>query len=230
MKQLDIASFSTPGLYLLFPDEKRLVLTREGIEKTTRALLDDPDAIPPHVRKATDYKPCSNCPERDTAEICHAIMPTLPFFDDIDRYMSYDRVSAVYREEGEAYIVASDTTMQDALQFVTILSLMHYCEVGQQYEKFFRGVNPLMSIPSIGKAVFLNIYLAAQGDTERAKAIIDSMSRDILETAKCQTARLRLISARDAFLNAFVNTELITHFVVKELNTCIAEMHDRASE
>jgi hypothetical protein len=51
------------------------------------------------------------------------------------------------------------------------------------------------------------------------------MSKEILETARCQMKRLRLISSRDAFLNAFVNTELITRFVVKELNTQVAEMN-----
>ena len=225
MKPLDISLFETPGLYLLLPDGTRVVLTREVIEKTTRALLDDPDAVPAHVRQAAEYQACSICPERDTAEICHAILPTLPFLEDIDRYMSYDKVTAVYREVDAGYIVVSETTMQNALQFVTILSLIHYCEVGQQYAEYFTGVNPLMPLESIGKAVFLNVYLACQGDVEQATALIDAMSKDILETARCQIKRLRLISSRDAFLNAFVNTELITRFVVKELNTQVAEMN-----
>lgn len=221
MLNLDTSAFPDPGLYLLLPDGGRLVLTRESIEKTTRAMLDAPDSIPAHVRAATEYKPCDICPERDSAEICHAIMPTLPFFDDIDRYMSYDMVTAVYREGEEEVFVVCKSRMADALQFVTILSLMNYCEVGQQYGLYFEGVNPLMPVDKIGKAVFLNIYLESEGDIDSIQNIINKMAENILHTAKCQTARLNLICKRDAFINAFVNTDLIIQYIKNELRNYI---------
>jgi len=214
---LDISTFPDPGLYLLLPDGERLVLTRKSIEKTTRAMLDAPEIIPEHVRAATEYKPCDICPERDRAEICHAIMPTLPFFDDIDRYMSYDMVTAVYREGEEEVFVVCNARMADALQFVTILSLMSYCEVGQQYERYFEGINPLMPVDKIGKAVFLNIYLESEGDVGCVENVITKMSENILHTARCQTARLNLICKRDSFINAFVNTDLIFQYIKNEL-------------
>ena len=218
MKDFNMDRFSTPGLYLLMPDGETITLTHEAITATTQMLLDDPTAIPEHVRSATEYKPCDICPERDRAVICHAIMPTLPFFDDVDRYMSYDKVTAIYREVDSDFVVVSETTMQDALQFITILSLIHHCEVGQQYTAYFEGINPLMPLPEIGRAVFLNIYFASRGDLTLAAQIADEMSANILHTARCQTERLRLISRGDAFLNAFVSTELITHFVMNELH------------
>lgn len=153
-------------------------------------------------------------------------MPTLPFFDDIDRYVSYDRVTAVYRDSEEATLIVSETTMANALQFVTILSLTSYCEVGKAYEPFFKGVNPLMPLDKIGKAVFQNIYLAAKGNIKQAQKMVTKMSEEILHVAQCQTKRLRLISNRDAFLNAYVNTELITHFVSNELDALIAMIEE----
>ncbi len=214
---IDITEFSEAGLYLLLPDGERLVLTRDSIEKTTRRMLDDPRLISPHMRAAVEYKPCDICPARFTAEICHAIMPALQFCDDIDRYMSYDKVTAIYREDEDSPLMVNNTTMTDALQFVTILSLTSYCEVGEEYGRYFVGINPLMPLEKIGREVFLNVYCEAKGDRAKTKQIITTMSENILHTARCQAARLNLISQRDAFINAFVNTELIFQYVHLEL-------------
>jgi len=226
--EFDVSLFPDPGLYLVLPDGEILVLTHPDIEKTTRKMLDDPSLIPDHVKAAVEYKPCDICPARFTAEICHAIMPALQFFDDIDRYMSYEIVTAVYRAGEDESFSVCNARMSDALQFVTILSLMNYCEVGQEYGHYFDGVNPLMPVEDIGRAVFMNIYLDAEADIERIKDIIKIMSGNILHTARCQTARLNLISKRDAFINAFVNTDLIFQFVRRELRAYIRRSESRA--
>jgi hypothetical protein len=223
MAIIETSSFTDPGLYLLFPNDEHVSLTREDIESRTRAFLDDPEALPPHVRAATDYQPCDICPERDTAEICHAIMTTLPFFDDIDRYMSHDNVTAVFRDAETDCITICETTMQDALQFVTILSLMYYCEVGRKYYTYFEGVNPLMPVPQIAKAVFSNVYRVCRGNIGLLEETLETMTEEVLHIATCQAKRLRLISAHDAFLNAFVNTELIPRYVQIELRKCIKD-------
>lgn len=226
MANIDVSKYSEPGLYLLFPNGEELALTRQAINAATKSILDDPDAIPPHIRSAAEYPPCDICPERRTAVICHALMTTLPFFDDIDRYVSYDRVTAVYRDSEEETLIVRETTMANALQFVTILSLTSYCEVGKAYEPFFKGVNPLTPLNRIGRAVFQNIYLAEKGNIEQTQKRITKMSQELLHVAQCQTKRLRLISNRDAFVNAFVNTELITHFVSNELDALIAMIEE----
>ncbi len=222
MPNIDICSFPDSGLYLLLPDGERIVLTRSAIEEKTRALLDGPNAIPARIRAASDYQLCDTCPERDTSEICHAIIPSLAFFDNIDRFRSHSHVVAVYRDEDNDTLIISETTMQAALQFVTILSVTDYCELGQQYGRFFKGVNPLMPINMIGRAVFLNILHELRGSVEKMQTMIARMSEDLLNAAKCQIKRISLISSRDAFQNAFVNTELITHFVQFELEDYIA--------
>jgi hypothetical protein len=165
---------------------------------------------------------------RDTAEICHAIMPALPFFDDIDRYMSYDRALAVYRADEDDIFVVSDGSMAEALQFVAILSLIHYCELGQEYRKYFKGVTPIMPVNKIGRNVFANILLECGGDLERVKSTIKLISHNILHTAQCQVARLNLISKRDAVVNAFVNAELIFQYVNKELRLYTFQLESEA--
>ncbi len=222
MHDCDISSFPDPGLYLLLPDGERIVLTHREIEKSTDSILNDREALPESMRSAADYKPCEICPERDTAVICHAIMPTIPFFDDIDRYMSYDEVTAVYREKDSKSIIVSETTMAEALKFITILSLSDYCEVGNKYLRYFSGVNPMMPADKIAKVVFKNIFLESRGNIERVQEKVYVMSDEILHTAKCQVARLNLICSRDAFVNAYVNTDLITSFIKKEMREYIS--------
>jgi len=211
---VDMDAFPEPGLYLQLPDGEWIVMTHHVVETATRAMLDDPEAIPEHVRAAVDYKPCHICPARATAEICHAIMPVLPFFDALDKYLSHEQVTAVYRDDVGLTVVK--TSMQNALMFITILSLTEYCEVGQEYACFFDGVNPLMPGDLIAKSVFQSIFLASDGDLTKVRNAINTISTDLLETARCQVKRLGLICGRDSLLNAFVNTEMIMQFVELE--------------
>lgn len=217
MNQLDPSEFSEPGLYLVMPDGERVVLTRKVIEQRTQALLDDPEALSPETRAAADYQPCDICPERDTAEICHAILTTLPFLDEIDRYMSYDRVTAIFRDPETHMLMLSETSMQEALQYISILSLVHYCEVGRKYSQFFEGINPLMPQLQIAAAVFRNMYMACQGDLQRISDTLQKMQEELMQTTQCQVKRLRLISKRDAFLNAFVATQSTTELLLMEI-------------
>lgn len=218
MPTLDITQFADPGLYLLWADGRRLDLTRDRIAALTRAMLDNPEKIPPQVKAAAAYRACDICPQRDTAEICHSIMTALPFMDDIDRYMSYDRVVAVFRGEGDDILSVIETTMQEALKYVSILGLTQYCEVGKTYAPYFAGINPLMPPPAIAAAVYRNIYVDARGDAAKVEAIVRAMQEQILHTTRCQVERLRLISRRDALLNAFVSTHTTIQFVFEELH------------
>ncbi len=217
MDNLDPSEFAEPGLYLVTPGGEKIVLTRRLIEERTRALLDDPATLPPEIRAAADYQPCDICPERETAEICHAILTTLPFFDDVDRYMSYDRVTAIFRDGDNDTLLIRETSMQEALQYVSILSLMHYCEVGRKYYAFFEGVNPLMPQIQIATAVFRNMYLACEGDLNILTETLQTMQAELLQTSQCQIKRLQLISNGDAFLNAFVATESTTELMLMEV-------------
>lgn len=220
---IDTALFSEPGLFLVWPDGHRLDLTRARIESHARAMLDDPSRIPANVKAAADYQACDICPQRDTAEICHSIMTALPFMDEIDRYMSYDAVVAVFRGEESDYLHVIETTMQEALKYVSILALTHYCEVGRKYGRYFVGVDPLMPPPTIAAALYRNIYVDALGNMPEIESIIRTMQDEILHTTRCQTKRLRLISKRDAFLNAFVATHTTAELLFMELRRRLAQ-------
>jgi hypothetical protein len=204
MASLDIDAFPEPGLYLLFPDGHRLDLTDEVIIAATRRFLADAQRLPPEVKAAAEFQLCSICPKRETAEICHAIMATLPFIDAVDRYLSYDSVTAVFRARGSDILHVSRTTMQEAIKYLAMLSVMHYCEVGRKFFPYFRGVNPLMPSEDIATQVFRNLYFDCRGNEDGIRAIINRMQTEIRVTTRCQMDRLRLICHNDVFLNALV--------------------------
>jgi len=222
MAILDTASFTEPGLYLSWSDGNSLALTRTFIASWTEAMLDDPDRIPASVRAATAYRPCDICPERERAAICHAIMPVLPFTASVDAYMSYDSVTAAYRETAGGAIGIVETTMQEALKFIAILSLTQYCEVGRKYGRYFQGINPLMSPPGIAAAIYPQIYMDAGGDVTKVGAIIGTIRDEFLLVVRCQMERLRLICTNDALLNAFVSTYNVIELLFAELENCLS--------
>lgn len=207
VKQLLSEDFEKPGLYLIFEDEDPLALTRENIDRIVTTYLNDSNLLPDSVKKAVEFAPCSICPERDTAKICHAILPILPFVEKTDQFYSHETVTAVYRAAEAMPLQIVDTTMQQALMFVAILSLTEYCETGLQFKQYFRGINPLMPADQIANTMFKNIYLDYQGDLEAISSLVQEMSSSFTTTSSCQIERLQLISRRDAFCNAFVNTQ-----------------------
>ena len=78
------------------------------------------------MRKAIDFQKCYFCPHKNQEDICDSIRPMLPFLDVVDQYMSYDKVIAVYKGNEDRLVHVKETTMQDALKYVSILSLLRY--------------------------------------------------------------------------------------------------------
>lgn len=221
MATLDFEKFKEPGLYLLFDDGRLLTLTRSYIERMMDHYLSDPQLLPPSIREAPAYAPCSVCPKRESAVICHAIPTVFPFIAELDRFLSFQDVIAVFRPAPEEntenqLLHVARTSVQRALQYVSILSLMYYCEVGRIYFKYFDGVNPLMDSLLIVERVYLNIFWDLGGDREAIHALITKMHDELQITLDCQIQRLHLFCKSDAFLNAFVNTSVITQFLKME--------------
>jgi hypothetical protein len=212
------SQFPEAGLYLLFPDGDRVDLTRRRIEETTNAYLSDPSLIPASVKAAADYTPCTICPERDRAKICHAIMPVLPFVQGFEDYLSCDSVTAVYREEEGSQLVVAETSMQKALQYITLLGLTKYCEVGSSFAAYFKGVNPLMPIDLIAERVFGNMYLCLRGDLGALQQEAARMQEQTFVITECQVRRLHLISRSDALANAFANTHSVALLIFLTIN------------
>jgi hypothetical protein len=166
-----------------------------------------------------------------TAQICHAIPTVFPFLQDIDRFVSFDMVTAVFRGEGPSSadnVRITHTTMQRALQGVSILSLMYYCEVGRVYFKYFAGIDPLMDPMDIMERVYLNIFWDKKGDLAAVSALTARMRTEIETTVNCQLERLRLFCTNDSFVNAFILTHAGLQFLFDDMEGILRQrMLDR---
>lgn len=207
-------------------------LTRDFIDKTKQRYLQDPQLLPPAVRATPAYAPCSVCPEQHTALICHAIPTVFPFIEDLDRFLSYEAVTAIFRSESSNSsdtsldLHVSRTSVQRALQYISILSVIFYCEVGRHYFKYFAGVSPLMDPLAVIERIYLNIYWDLRGDMPAIEALLAKMRHELDITIRCQVERLRLFCKSDAFPNAFVLTHIVTQFLAADIESLLRERID----
>ena len=211
---LRLSDFEKEGLYLLFPDSTKLELTKENIEKVTDSYWQDLTKIPEDKRKAIGFQKCYFCPHKNKEDICDSIRPVLPFLDIIDKYVSYDKVIAVYKGNEDKLVHVRATTMQDALKYVSILSLLRYNLVLQKYWKYYYGIIPIMRGKEVATRVYLNMYWLHKGNLEEIKEMIRRFGEELRVSSANQVRRLNLVCKNDAFVNAFVNTQLVTQFLI----------------
>ena len=211
---LRLSDFEKEGLYLLFPDSTRLELTKENIEQVTDRYWRDPTKIPQEMRKAVDFQKCYFCPHKNEEDICDSIRPLLPFLDIVDKYVSFDEVIAVYKGNEDNLVHVKATTMQNALRYVSILSLLRYNLVLQKYWKYYYGIIPIMGGREVAARVYLNMYWFHKGNLEEMKAMIRRFGEELRVSSTNQVKRLNLVCKNDAFVNAFVNTQLVTQFLI----------------
>jgi hypothetical protein len=209
-----LSDFEKEGLYLLFPDSTKLDLTKENIEKVTDRYWQDPTKIPEDKRKAIDFQKCYFCPRKNEEDICDSIRPLLPFLDIVDKYVSYDKVIAVYKGNEDKLVHVRATTIQDALKYVSILTLLRYNLVLQKYWKYYYGIIPIMGGREVATRVYLNMYWLHNGNLEEIKEMIKRFREELKVSSTNQVKRLNLVCKNDAFVNAFVNTQLVTEFLV----------------
>jgi len=214
---LQLGDYEEEGLYLILKDSTRLVLTRDNIEKVTSEFWKNPDKIPSNVKKAVDFQRCPFCPLKTKEDFCDALRPIVPFLDVVDKYVSFDEVKAIYKGKEKGLFHISDTTMQEALKYVSILSLTQYCQVGRRYWKYYLGIIPLMSAKDTASRLYLNIYWLHKGRKKDIDDIISRFNEELRITAQNQVKRLSLVCKNDAFMNAFVNTQLATEFLSMDI-------------
>ena len=208
--QMRIGDYEKPGLYLNFKNSTQLALTCENIDKITDAYWADPKKIPLDVKNALDFKRCDFCPLKDKDDFCDALRPTLPLLSIIDKYKSFDEVTAIYKEDDIGLCHVTQTTMQRAIRYISNLSLMEHCRRGRRYHKYFHGIIPIEGTEDIVNRLYLNIYWIHRGDEEAIDNLISQFKEDMTMATKNQMKRLRLICKNDSFLNAFVLTHLVT--------------------
>lgn len=223
---LQLADFKEDGLYLLFPDSTRIDLTKKNIERISEKFWQDTSAISPEMRNAIDFQKCPFCPRKNKEDICDAIRPVLPFLDTIDKYLSIDRVIAVYKSDFDGLIHIKETDMQKALQYVSVLSLLRYNMVLRKYWKYYYGVIPLMSGPEVASRVYINMYWQHQGNKEELNKVITGFEEELRISSDNQVKRLNLVCKKDAFMNAFVNTQVVSEFLSMNIENVIKRSID----
>ena len=220
---LQFSNYRQEGLYLHFEDSSRLVLTKEVIEQTAEKFWQDPTKIPPDIKEADEFQKCSICPGRRQTGLCSALRPVLPFLEHVDKYASFDKVTAVYRVKGQEVLNVAATTMQIALSYVALLSLMHYCLNGREYWRYYFGVVPLSGAETVVARVYLNIYWLHKGNKEEIDKVISQFQEELMLTTTNQVKRLSLICKNDAFINAFVNAQMTTKFLSMDIDSILKD-------
>ncbi len=224
---LKLGDYEKRGLYIIFKDGSRLDLSDELVEKITREYWEDPARIPPEVKKAIDFQRCPFCPLESEGGFCNALRPLLPFLEIVDRYVSHDKVIAVYKGHRKEIYRIADSSMQAALLHLSILSLMHHCQAALPYRKYFYGVNPLMSAKEASARIYMNIFWENKGDKELVNKIISEFKIKLTAASKNEMKRLSLICKNDAFINAVVKTQLISEFLSLDYDKILEDAFQR---
>ncbi|KJJ83856.1 hypothetical protein OMAG_002277 [Candidatus Omnitrophus magneticus] len=210
---LPLNMFNETGIYILLNDESWLALTRENIEKITQDYWNNVHKFSDKIKEMIEFQRCQLCPAKGGKDFCDALRPILPLLEIIDEYNSFDKISAVYKSNTDKIYYVSNTTIQEALQYIAILSLTQYCQLGKKYWKYYLGTVPLMNGQEVSKRIYLNIYWLCKGDKEVIQKIIKEFSETMRIIARTQVRRLNLICKNDAFMNAFINAHVITEML-----------------
>jgi len=211
------SDYEQKGLYVLLKDSTKLVLTKENVEKTTMQYWKDANKISTDVKKVLEFQRCTICPLKGKDDLCDAIRPVLPFLDIVDKYVSFNEVMTIYKGEEKELFYVANTTMQEALKYISILSLMQYCQVGRKYYKYYNGIIPTSGGREATLRMYLNIYWMHKGNEEEVNKIIEEFIKEIRETSQNQVKRMNLICKNDVFMNAFVNTQIATEFLSMDI-------------
>lgn len=213
------------GLYLIFDDSVILPLTAGKVEDASMKFWRDPACVSDSIKQAAEFQRCDFCPLKKVGGLCDAIRPIMPFLGDIDQYLSYNDVISVY-SDGRNNLTVNRTTMQQAMKYLSVLSLMYYCRIGRTYWKYFLGITPTMAPEQIAFHLYLNFYYLNKGNRRHIKRSLSTFRDQIFITCRNQVNRMNLICKNDVFMNAFVNTQLITEILSLNFDRAISEQFD----
>lgn len=213
--QLDLNAYKKEGMYLLFPTGEKMDLSIDNIKQLSDEFWKDPCLLPTEMREHADFKTCTVCPFRGQAVLCSAMKPLIPFLEQIDKFLSWNRVTAIYvRQDGE--VLVSETDLQKALQYITNMALFEYCEDAKQFKPYFHGILPFMPLEESITRLGLNIFWIHRNDRAKANRTIAEIRHHVTETSKSCIKRLNIMCKSDAFKNAYVRTQTFTEFLAMD--------------
>ena len=227
---LNLGDYNQKGLYLILEDKNVISLTEHHVETTVKAFWEDPTRIPLQVRRDADFLFCEICPEKGTDGICYALRPILPLVEIVDQYFSFDKVTAIFKGNEAQLLYISEASMQTALQYICILSLMSYCRAGRKYGKYYDGVVPIMGVNEAVKRFYLNAYWIHRGNLDELKTFIAEFKGTISLISKNLIKRLSLICKKDAFINAFINMQVFTEFLSMDMEGVLKKTFNGAEK
>lgn len=229
--KLDTDEFQEEGLYLFFPDKNSIRITKTEIDRYFKETTKEYRSFPAEIRRHPDFAVCEHCRMgANRQKSCSALLPVLPFLDEVDKYVSYESVTAVFKNNITGFITMKRTSLQEVLKYVSLLSLTRYCRINRKYWKYFFGVRALSSSEHVVSQIYLNFYWIHKGDDDRVRSEIHTFVQEIGKSARSLVERLRLICRNDAFLNAFVNAQIATEFLEIDISKTLErafETHNR---
>ncbi|HON55913.1 MAG TPA: hypothetical protein PLM75_10080 [bacterium] len=214
----------TNGLYLIFNDGHHIDLTINTIEDYTHFFFDKKLKKSQMLMKHHDtlFEKCSVC-IAEKEKFCRAIRPFIAFLEEIDKYKSYERTLALYKNKNDDLIYMIDTDIQHSLRFLSMFSVLKYCSAGQKFAKYFYGLVPLMDGISFCNRLYLNIYWINKGNYEIINSEIEAFKEEMDIMLTNLKEKLDIICNNDAYLNSIVNFHIISLILSMDIESNMAK-------
>ncbi len=198
------------GLYLLLPDGQELSLHRDNVESCAQKMWDDPDLIPPPMKKDLRVLRCGFCSE--TNGMCNSLRIILPQIQILHKYQSFDKVNVAIKTN-ERITYYPEIEFQRALMFLVNMSFLNYCTVTRNIGPYLEGATALMSPMDIAKLLVSNVLAKTQGDMKAAKQVLVYLSSLVDITTHNKLDRLAQLTKSDVISNAMVNFALPFRYI-----------------
>ncbi len=226
--------FTDPGLYILFKDDNSYHFSPKVIEQLSQEYWGDENKISEKTKGSFEFAKCGFCPDDRSSEICNGLKPLLPLIEMMEKYMSYEEVTAVFRNTDKSLIV-KETTLQVALDYITMLSIMEYCEMTGTFSNYFDGVNPFSNrtVKQTCHQIYLNILHENQGNIAKTIKELNFFAERLKSSSNNRIRRLNLITTSDALANSFVRNTLsaqLLNLKAKNLEKMLEKVQDEQPE
>ncbi len=204
--------YNDEGMYVHCENGTIFNFSRKNVARLADEYWNSPEKLSDEIRHNEFFKTCSVCPYRGKDVMCSSIKPLLPFLENLNDFKSFDPVTLLFRDEN-GVVSIKKTDMQNALQYLTDISVFQYCEDMKIYKEYYLGIKPLQSTTEKVQVLLLNIFWKSGGDKDQTRKTIKELQKAIDITTRNCIKRLHLICRSDAFKNAYVKTHNLGNLI-----------------